>query len=169
MITVEFNDAEVGAAIRRIQEHLTDLSDLMNEIGMFLVQSTGQRFADTETPEGVKWAPRSPVTLAHYKRAGQKFGPILYREGDLKRSIFHQYDAGSVTIGSPLVYSGVMQFGAEQGAFGAAIGKDSKGRDHFHSIPWGRIPARPFIGVSENDRTNILDTIQEWLSDIAAA
>ena len=169
MVTVEFNDAEVSAAIARIQAHLSDLSPLMNEIGMFLVRSTEERFSATEAPDGSKWALRSPVTIAHYLRTKQTFGPILHKSGDLPRSISHQYDDASVTIGSNLIYSAVLQFGAAQGAFGASIGKDSKGRDHFHSIPWGNIPARPFIGLSGDDRQNILDTVQEWLADIVAA
>ena len=57
-----------------------------------------------------------------------------------------------------------MQFGAAQGQFGAFIGKDKLGRDHFHAIPWGDIPARPFLGLAEEDRTNILATIAEHLA-----
>ena len=169
MITVEINDAEVTAAFARISAHLTDLSDLMNEVGMFLVASTEQRFKDTEAPDGSKWAPRSATTIKHYQRTGQKFGAVLYKTGDLSKSVFHAYDAKSVTVGTNLIQSAVMQFGAGQGAFGASIGKDKKGRDHFHTIPWGNIPARPFIGLSDNDRTNVLDTVAEWLSEIAAA
>ena len=62
----------------------------------------------------------------------------------------------------------VMQFGAEQGEFGAFIGKDSKGRDHLHHIPWGDIPARPFLGFSEEDRTSFIAQIEDWLESTAA-
>lgn len=167
MITVEFNEAEVVAALARISAHLTDLSPLMNEIGMAMVASTEKRFKDTEAPDGSKWAPRSATTLKHYERTKQKFGPVLHKTGTLSQTIFHQYDHASVSFGSNAIYAAVMQFGAGQGAFGAAIGKDKRGRDHFHTIPWGNIPARPFIGISDSDRTNIVDTVAEWLADLA--
>ena len=60
-----------------------------------------------------------------------------------------------------------MQFGATAGEFGAHIGKDKLGRDHIHSIPWGNIPARPFIGLSDEDQTNIAAEIAEWLEGAA--
>jgi phage gpG-like protein len=166
MITVEIKDAGVSEALARLQVHLSDLSSVMNEIGMFLVASTEQRFAETVGPDGGKWAPRSPVTIKHYERTKQKFGPVLHKSGELSQSIFHAYDAQSVTVGTNLIQSAVMQFGAAQGAFGAAIGKDKKGRDHFHHIPWGNIPARPFIGISDSDRIGILDTVAEWLASV---
>ena len=167
MITVEIKDAGASEALARLQVHLSDLSPVMNEIGMFLVASTKQRFAETVDPTGGKWAALSPVTLRHYERTKQKFGPVLHKTGDLRESIFHAYDASSVSVGTNLIYAAVQQFGAAQGAFGAAIGKDKKGRDHFHHIPWGNIPARPFIGLSDSDRTNIQDTVTEWLARIA--
>lgn len=169
MITIEINDAQVSAALAKISAHLDDLSPLMNEIGLFMVESTKQRFDNTETPQGTAWAPRSPTTIKHYQRTKQKFGPVLHKTGDLRQSIFHAYDATSVSVGTNLIYAAVQQFGAAQGAFGAAIGRDKKGRDHFHHIPWGNIPARPFLGLSDGDRGNLVDTVEEWLAGIAAA
>ena len=51
MIKVEFNDAEVQAAMGSIAAALTDMSRPQNEIGMFLVASTEKRFDDTEAPD----------------------------------------------------------------------------------------------------------------------
>lgn len=153
MITIEINDAQVNAAFARISEHLTDLSDLMNEVGIFLVASTEQRFKDTEAPDGSKWAPRSATTIKRYGRKGQSFGPVLHKTFELSNNTRHQYDAGSVTIGTDLPQSAMMQFGGTKAKW-----------PHL----WGNIPARPFIGLSDSDRTNVLDTVAEWLADIAA-
>ena len=147
---------------------LTDMSDVMNDIGRFLVASTKRRFDDTEAPDGSQWAPRSPVTLAIYAREKAKFGPVLHKSGVLRQSINHSYGPDEVTVGTNVIQAAVMQFGAAQGAFGASIGKDKKGRDHFHSIPFGNIPARPFIGLSDSDRTGVLDIIGEWLERAAS-
>lgn len=169
MINVEFNDAEVQAALNNLAAGLTDMSKVMNEIGMFLVASTEKRFDGTEAPDGSQWAPRSPVTLAIYAREKAKFGPVLHKSGTLRQTIAHSYGPDEVTVGSNVLYAAVQQFGAAQGAFGASIGKDKKGRDHFHSIPFGNIPARPYIGVSDSDRTGILDIVGEWLEGLVAS
>lgn len=60
----------------------------------------------------------------------------------------------------------MMQFGAEQGAFGAIFTTDERGRDHSHLIPWGDIPARPFIGLSLADEASIHDIVAEFLQAI---
>ncbi len=54
-------------------------------------------------------------------------------------------------IGSPSIYAGTHQFGAAKGAFGST----SKGAP----IPWGDIPARPFLGLSDADEADIRDLI----------
>ena len=43
--------------------------------------------------------------------------------------------------------------------------EDKAGRDHMHHIPWGRIAARPFLGVSARDRDDILDIVGEAISE----
>ena len=156
MITIEFNDAQVIAALAKISAHLDDLSPLMNRIGLFMVTTTENRFARTEAPDGSQWAPRSETTIKHYGRTGQRFGPVLHKTGELSQSIFHRYDATSTTIASNLRQSAVMQFGAAKAAFGPRT-------------PWGNIPARPYIGMSETDRVGILERVDTWLAGIAAA
>lgn len=54
-----------------------------------------------------------------------------------------------------MVYAAVMQGGAAQGAFG----RTSRGGP----IPWGNIPARPFLGLSDSDRAGVLEIIAEYL------
>lgn len=155
MISVEFNDAEVQAALGSIAAALTDMSKPMNEIGMFLVASTEQRFDDTEAPDGSQWAPRSPVTLAIYARQQAKYGPVLHKSGVMRQSIFHSYGPDEVTVGSNVIQAAVMQFGAAKGSLGPRS-------------PWGTIPARPFIGLSDSDRQGVLDIIGEWLESAAS-
>ncbi|MBY0349775.1 phage virion morphogenesis protein [Tabrizicola sp.] len=73
------------------------------------------------------------------------------------------YEAGpdSLQWGSPMIYATTQQFGAAQGAFGRTARNGP--------IPWGTIPARPFLGLSPEDETNILDTLSEWLQRAAAS
>ena len=73
----------------------------------------------------------------------------------LIQSIQYQVGPASVEWGSNLIYAAVQQFGASKGAFGTARNGTS--------IPWGTIPARPFIGVSDEDETALVDLIEDWL------
>lgn len=169
MYTIKLEDSVVQAALGRLADGMDDLSGPMAEIGEVLVQSSKQRIDQGISPDGTPFAPRSQTTLANYARAPivvPQGGPLKLR-GDMQSNIFAQSGVDHVEVGSNAIQSGVMQFGAEQGAFGASIGKDSKGRDHFHSIPWGDIPARPFLGISEDDRTNVVAIVDEWIGKLA--
>lgn len=167
MIRIEINDEAVAAALARLSAGLGDLSDPMNNIGAALVRSTKDRISKGITSEGAPFAPRSKVTLARYDRLGLPYKGPLHQTGDMAGDIAHEYGADYTMVGSNAIQAAVMQFGAKQGAFGAFIGKDRKGRDHFHTIPWGDIPARPFLGVSDEDRGTIVEIVEEWLEDLA--
>lgn len=170
MITVEINDAQISRAFQQLEAALTDMTQPMRDIGEVLVISTKDRMRDGQSPDGTPFAARSPVTLRAYEKRRQKYGPKpLWLTGTMREGI--AYDAGSdyVQITSSAIQSAVMHFGATQGEFGAWMGKDKLGRTHFHHIPWGNIPARPFLGISDQDRTNIVEIVGEWLENAATS
>ncbi len=162
MITIELKDAEVSRMLARLAASMSDLTPVMQEIGEQLVFETGQRFNQGVSPEGAAWAPKAETTLEAYSRRGDKvdFRPLFGPSGRLHSTIDYRAGADFVEVGSGAIYAAVMQFGAAKGAFGA----DSAG----HPIPWGTIPARPFIGLSEIDRGNIIATVNEWIERLAA-
>lgn len=82
------------------------------------------------------------------KRAGSK-RPLIGETRGLMSTINYRAENDSVVIGSPMIYAAVQQFGAKRREFGRA--------------PWGDIPARPFLGISVDDRSSILDLISEYL------
>lgn len=171
MIALEINDAQVRAAFDKLQLALTDMREPMDEIGQTMVLSTKTRMQAGVSPDGTPFAPRSAVTLARYAAQGKKYGPKpLWLTGTMRQNVAHAATTDSVSWGANAIQAAVMHFGAEQGEFGAAIGrtkpseKRAKSQDYFTPIPWGRIPARPFVGLSEQDRTDIGDIIGEWLA-----
>jgi phage virion morphogenesis protein len=163
MIRVELNEDEITGVLNRLARSLTDMSPVMEEIGETLAESTKQRFSEGSAPDGSKWAPKSQTTLDAYTRRGDRVNvrPLFGPSGRLSSEISYSVMPDSVEIGSNLIYSAVMQFGAAKGAFG----KTRTGG----SIPWGNIPARPFLGVSETDRSNLIETIEEWMDRVAQA
>lgn len=168
MFTIEIKDAEVERALTGLQALLSDLSEVMNEIGQALLYSTQQRMLVGQSPDGSPFAPRSASTLKAYERRKQKPGPYpLWLTQTMRQQINFQSGADFASIGSNALQARVMQFGAKQGQFGARMGRTKKkdggpaSRDYFYHLPWGDIPARPFLGLSATDRNNILDIVRE--------
>lgn len=163
MITLEINVEPAEAMFAALNAALTDMTPVMDTLGEMMVASNQRGMDAGESPEGNLYAPRSPVTLARYQKQGKSFGLPLHVTGMLRGSIFPEASDTEVSWGTNLIQAAVMQFGAAQGAFGASMGKDKLGRDHFHHLPWGNIPARPFIGASTSDLADIVATLEEWL------
>jgi len=163
MITIELKEDEVAAVLNRLSKALTDMTPVMEEIGDMLINSTKERFKEGIAPSGSKWAPKSQTTIDAYRQRGDRvdFRPLFGPTGRLSSEISRVATDQSVEIGSNLIYAAVMQFGAAKGAFGST----KKGG----AIPWGRIPARPFLGISEQDRANLIATVDEWLARVSGA
>lgn len=187
MIKIEISDQGINQALTRLGKATEHLPTVLELIGDMLIDSTKQRFATSTGPDGQRWAPNSQVTILRYlaaksgkfsskgKRTGNKDG-YFYKKGenkdklaaegvttvmgkrplidggDLARQITKDIDGNTLYIGSTTPYSAVQQFGAKKHQF--------KGK-----APWGDIPARPFLGLSDQDRTHILDTISDYLTD----
>jgi phage gpG-like protein len=61
-----------------------------------------------------------------------------------------------VSIGTNVIYAPTHQFGARQGQYGRYATR----RRTSIPIPWGDVPARPFLGVSAEDERVILNLIK---------
>lgn len=129
-----------------------NLRPLLLEIGVDLTESTKQRFVTTLDPDGNKWLLNTPATLL----AEDKFGNLrkegdtpLTNHGDLAASI-HYFMIGNdtVEVGSNMVQAAMMQFGSTKAEFPKL---------------WGDIPARPYIGFSDDDRQHILELVGDYL------
>lgn len=143
MITIEIKDDQITAALDGLVAQLGDMTKIMQDIGELLMTSTKDRFPKGEAPDGSTWAAKSPVTSGSDRR------PLFGPSGMLSSQIFYEAGTDSVEVGSNMVYAAMMQFGGSKEAF-----------PHL----WGDIPARPFLGISEDDRTGILETVEEWLA-----
>ena len=157
---------DVSPALNALQNtaaKLGNLSPVHRAIGELLVDSTKQRFADSQAPDGSTWQTLSETTLMQYvstfgksnfgksgriNKAGaarvQGRKPLIGKSKSLSTQIFYEVSANGneLTVGSPMIYAAVQQFGQKKGASGAS----KRG-----PIPWGDIPPRPFIGLSTDD------------------
>lgn len=155
-IRIELDDRRIRTAFNRLLKAGADTGPLMRDIGEHLVNSTRERFREEEDPRGKPWAPLSEVTLA---RKTRNSGRVLTERGFLGGSIAYRAGRKEVEVGAAqsVKYAGVHQFGAAKGAFGTT----SRGAP----IPWGDIPARPFLGLSRDDETSIRELVNDYLAE----
>lgn len=152
MITIEIDDAQVRAVLDRLAKRAANPRAALLEIGEELRESTLKRFTTSAAPDGSRWAPNSLVT--RLRKKGDK--PLIGAGKALSTQIHYRVADDAVYIGSPMVYAATQQFGARKGAFGTS----RRGGP----LPWGDIPARPFLGLSADDRKTIEAIIRDYLS-----
>lgn len=157
MFRIIFNGTPIVEALRSAQERLADMTPVHQDIGEYMIEATKGRFRAGIAPDGSSWAPKRPATIERYRRLGDGnlTKPLVGPSRRLSNEIVMSADRSAVEIGSNLEYSGVMQEGAAKGQFGV----DRHGRP----IPWGNIPARVWLGISDVDERNILDIVDEHL------
>lgn len=132
--------------LNQLLRHLRDLSPLMQGIAFYLENSTIQRFYDEKDPNGNNWQALLPKTLKVKNGAGtgsNSMNGILKHSGSLVRSITSQFTNNRVEVGTNLIYANVHQWG------------------------WTakNIPARPFLGLSLDDRQEIENLTHDFVAE----
>jgi len=146
MATIELNDEEIRRALSNLLATSGNLNPVLSEIGEYLIESTKQRFGSLTGPDGERWEDNSPVTV---ERKGRN--QPLTEYGSLGEQVHAQLlGNNTLAVGSTMEYAAMMQFGGS--------------RSEFPNL-WGDIPARPFLGISGDDKTKILDIIAAHLRD----
>lgn len=153
MISVKLDNQRVIKALEHLSKATANPRPALLAIGEDLVKSTKKRFDESRGPDGKAWAPNSPATLK--RKRGSK--PLI-GEGTLRDQISYSESSNVLTIGSSMVYAATQQFGAKQGEFGRT--------KRNAPIPWGRIPPRPFLGISDEDEHMIIETISDYLRSV---
>lgn len=150
-IRQDFSDVERLA--RRIEAlKRADRGELAEQIGATMETQIRTRIADTkETPDGDPW----PAWSEHYADTRHGGHSLLMGEGHLLDSIAYVADDDGAEAGTNMIYAGVLQFGASQGEFG----RTGRGAP----IPWGDIPARPFVGLGDDDMAEIEGVMDDWV------
>lgn len=176
----DFDGSSAGRGLAELVKRGGNLRVVFQSIGEWLVESTQHRFDTSTGPDGEQWAPISPASYdiwLNRSGGGNRFlgrdgrlndagteavaarKPLL-DTGRLKESIAYQLGNDNVMVGTNVEYAATHQFGAAQGAFGAT----KRGAP----IPYGAIPARPYLGISAEDARQMEELIGEFLlSDLA--
>ena len=164
-IRIELQDQELRYALRRLVAFGHDLSPVTAEVAAHILRVTEDAYEQERDPAtGEAWAPLSEITLRRREKSGHvgsDRAKKLQVSRNLLDSIVADFDASAAVVGTNLIYATTQQFGAERGKFGRG---EFKTREGSFPIPWGDIPARPFLGVSPDDERSITDIIADHIA-----
>jgi phage virion morphogenesis protein len=172
-IEIEFSDKQITQLFQSAKKALGgDLSPIMKDIGEHLLNETQERFDRQVDPDEKPWKPLLKTTRMQKKnpRILQEQG----RRGGLLSSIDYRAGKKQVTLGTNKPYAAIHQFGGKTSAHvirpkkAKALRWIGGGGNVFFAKeihhPGSVIPARPFLGVSKSDETEILEIINLWLT-----
>ena len=154
-IDIEIKNQKALQALNILARRGDDLSPAMQAIAGVLVDDIEQAFQSEQSPEGEAWASLSDTTIKRREKFGYWPGQKLQQTGRLAGSITSSFGKDYAVAGTNVIYAATHQFGAERGSFG----RDRHGRP----IPWGNIPERPFLGISNEGRREIERIIARFI------
>ena len=156
-MSVEFqvDTRELDRLARRLSAlSQIDQQDVLEGIGALVESQTKDRIRNEKTaPDGTPWEPWKDW-YASTRHGGQS---LLVGEGDrddsahLDSSIQYIVEGDEVSVGSNLPYAAMHQFG------GTTSPKSW--------MPNKEIPARPYLGLSTDDRDGLADVMEGFLQD----
>ncbi|TEB09145.1 phage virion morphogenesis protein [Pelotomaculum propionicicum] len=175
----------ISRALTKLQPAPAELQILSQQLGEILEQSTKERFDTEKGPDGEPWKELTQATLiARARRRTRKkdstsgfytqattprrgraareneprlsarsirimeTAAILKDRGRLVRSIRSKARSDVVAVGTNLIYAAIHQFGGPAG----------RGRKV-------EIPARPYLGVSEADLSDIRECLEDFIKE----
>lgn len=123
-----------------------DPKPFLEDAGEYLLRSTLYRWRAEVDPQGQPWKALSP---AYALGKGSKKGgvnKILQLRGRLIKSVHWGIRGKTLFLGTNVVYSRIHQEGGKTGRGGHAL-----------------IPARPFLGISAENRRRLVHLVNEHL------
>ena len=138
-------------------KQLSNRQQLSETLGEQLVSSTIERFEDEKGPDGKYWKKS--------RRAQDEGGQTLSDKGHLKGSINYEASPAAVTVGTTdKVKGAIHQFGGDiKPKKGKALKfKTSTG---FATVKKVTMPARPYLGINEEDIEEAQETIRLFIQE----
>ncbi len=151
-------EGDAVLALREIARRMSDLTPLNAEVAASMHDQTLARFASEKGPDGTAWKKSA--------RAAEDGGKTLQQHGLLIGAIKPEYDGKEAVVGveataAPAIYARIHQLG------GKIIPKVGK----VLNTPFGKfasvtMPARPYLGFSADDRSEIATILRDHLHKI---
>jgi phage virion morphogenesis protein len=173
-LRIEFDTSELEHTIGEMAERVTNRKPAMEAIGALAREAVKTNFAAGGRP-------------ARWKPVKHRDGQPLRDTGRLMNSIGKRVEGNTVYVGTNVVYAAVHHFGAKMGSFGTvvqqvkahqrqvtqAFGKQLKfpvwatvpAHARKVAMPWGNIPARPFMLLQDEDVVEIKELLETWIME----
>lgn len=150
---------DTEALLKRLASlRAVDTKGAMRAIAEGLRTSTVERFDKSISPEGKKW--KTSI------RAGNVGGKTLVKTTNLRNSIRSEADRTGMAVGTNSIYAATHQFGTDR----VIKPKRKKVLKFQINGKWiskqkvkVKIPARPFLGISEDDEEEIREVLDDLL------
>lgn len=156
-ITSQMMSAEVERAFTRLIPVMENTTPVMGAIGTGLVSSTHRRFVSQTAPDGTPWKKVHP----EYEKI-KRNRRILTESGRLRDSINSRPGRDFVRVGTNTVYAAAHQFGVtiKPKTKSHLVFRLASGVVMAKSVT---LPARPFLGISSEDETEIAEIVFGFL------
>lgn len=135
--------------LNEIERRSVDTKRLMADLAMVLEVAVDENF---ETEGRGDWDPLTPTTIS---RRSNPTAKILEVSGILSGTITSSYSDTEAIAGTNDIKAATHQFGARKGEYGQT--------KHGVPIPWGDIPARPFLFVTEGEVDEMEQIVVDYL------
>lgn len=145
MIEARIEDRRTAEALAQLIKRVENLRPVQDDLGEYFIESTKRRFKTKTAPDGSRWRDNSELT----QELKGSNDPLIGESRRLSNEIHRRIDGTTVSWGSSLVYAGMQQHGGLKSVY-----------PHL----WGNIPARPFLGMSNEDEQVVLEILQEHLA-----
>ena len=153
-IKIEVDDKEANRVLSDMVRRIANPQPVFDEIGKYLIASVINRFETESGPGGVPWKKS--------RRAERTGGKTLRDRGHLVGSITHNVLPDGVEVGTNLVYGAIHQLGGrtpprtirpkrKRALYWPGAAHPVRSVNH----PGSDIPARPFLGIDDQDRAAI--------------
>lgn len=189
MIEISIQTDQLETTLTRLAAAVTNATPAMNEISGIMWDAVEENFAQQGRPH---WLGLKPETVqqrvggqltkgrgvhksgAWSLKLGQRVArsiKILQASGRLAASITPAYDATSARVGTNVVYAAIQHFGGQTRPH-TILPKNGKALRFGNVIvkkvnhPGSKIPARPFLSITESDGVLIEEAMANYLRGV---
>jgi len=170
-VSWKFKDKVITRAMHNLARAGGDSETMLSDIGEYMLIATEERFDNEVAPSGFAWP-----EILDSTRAKKRNRKILTESNRLRGSIIYRASSRKLEVGTNVKYAAIHQFGGKTRAheiraknkkalFWAGSSNPIKVVQH----PGSQIPARPYLGVSSRDRTEILAIVHKHYRRALAA
>lgn len=161
---IQIDDARLQEVLARSIERCENKQQALRAVGAIVRESIRTNFREGGRTD--KWQPskRGSADAIPGRRVG-----TLRDTNRLMNSFTIKADQNSVVVGTNVEYAATHQYGAAKFSFGTVVAKvpahyrtfrgrfqiKVKAHDRKMKLPWGNIPARPFMHIQTDDIRDI--------------